>query len=138
MLGSIGVIAASLVMLITGWYRADPLVSAAIGLFILPRTWTLLKQVGHVLMEGTPAGLDLKSVQQAMEKLEGVKAVHDLHAWVLTSGVNVLTAHVTVEALEAGDRIRQELESLVKKQFGICHTTIQLEGERCTEQDMKI
>ncbi len=138
MLSSLGVIAASVIMLTTGWYLADPLISFGIGLFILPRTWSLLRQAVHILMEGTPAHINLKSVEEAMKRVKGVKAVHDLHVWTITSGVDTMSGHVTVEDLAQGDRILAELQSVLKEQFKIEHTTIQLEKERCEEKGMPI
>ena len=95
-LASLGVIAAGILMLTTRWVWADPLVSAGIGLFILPRTWTLLDQAVHILMEGTPYDVDIASLEQAVKRVENVGAVHDLHIWAITSGYNALSAHITV------------------------------------------
>ncbi len=138
MLGSLGTIAASVIMMTTGWYRVDPIIGAGIGLFILPRTWTLLKQVTHILMEGTPAHIELKTVEEAMKRVKGVKAVHDLHVWTITSGIDAMSAHITVEDTSQGDRILAELQYVLKDQFQIEHTTIQLEEERCEEKAMPI
>src|SRR5438105_4029909 len=82
--------------MLTGWTRADPLLSAAIAIFILPRTWTLLTEAVGVLLEGTPADVNLPAVREALQALPGVAAVHDLHVWTLTSGVNALSAHVVL------------------------------------------
>ena len=98
MLTSIGVIIAGLIMLTTGWYYADPLISAGIGLFILPRTWKLLREATGVLLEGTPADVDIDAVRRTITALPGVAAVHDLHAWTLTSGTNALSAHIVAGA----------------------------------------
>ncbi len=138
MLGSLGVIVASVIILMTGWQLADPLISAGIGLFILPRTWTLLNQTIHILLEGTPAGIDLESVQEGMKAVKGVKVVHDLHVWTITSGVDAMSGHVTVEDVNQGDRILAELQKMLKDKFGIQHTTIQLEAERCNEKECQI
>ena len=129
MLGSIGAIAASIIMLTTGWYRADPLISAGIGLFILPRTWKLLSEAVHVLMEGTPAGCDLRALEAAMRKAKGVLDVSDLHVWSITSGVNAMSAHVRVRDLSEGDRVLRDLRSALQDGFGIGHSTIELETE---------
>lgn len=133
MLGSIGVIAASLIMLTTRWYYADPLISAGIGLFILPRTWTLLNQAIHILLEGTPAHINLKELENSLKKVQGVKAIHDLHVWTITSGVDALSAHITIEDIAQNDKILSELQSLLESRFEIRHSTIQLEAEPCKE-----
>ena len=98
MLTSIGVIIAGVIMLTTGWYYADPIISAGIGLFILPRTWALLKESVGVLIEGTPSDVNIAKLRTSLSKIEGVKDVHDLHVWALTSGVNA-TIHKTSEFL---------------------------------------
>lgn len=96
MLASIGVIIAGIIMLTTGWYYADPLISAGIGLFILPRTWILLKDAVAVLLEGTPSDINIANVRDKLSKLEGVSEIHDVHVWSLTSGVNALSVHVVL------------------------------------------
>jgi cobalt-zinc-cadmium efflux system protein len=95
-LSSLGVIAASLIMMFTGWYYADPILSAAIGLFILPRTWGLLKDGINVLLEGVPKDIDMVSLREAIKGVKGVQDVHDLHVWALTSGMNALSAHIVL------------------------------------------
>ena len=129
-LGSIGVIVAGLIMFFTGWYYADPLFSVLIGLFILPRTWKLLTQAVNILLEGTPAHINVAAVEQAMLKVECVEKVHDLHVWTITSGIEALSAHVVIadkcDPKEA-DTILEHLAALLKEQFGIDHSTIQLE-----------
>ncbi len=96
MLTSVGMVAASVIMLTTGWYYADPLISAGIGLFILPRTWMLLRDAVGVLLEGTPADVNLTALRDAIKKVAGVADVHDLHVWSLTSGVNAMSVHVVL------------------------------------------
>lgn len=133
MLGSIGVIAASLIMLTTKWYYADPIISAGIGLFIVPRTWTLLNQAIHILLEGTPEHVDLKKLEDAMLRVKGVKTIHDLHVWTITSGVDSLSAHVIIEDANQSDRILKELQKIFEDDFKISHTTVQLEADACKE-----
>lgn len=133
MLGSLGVIAASVIMYTTGWYLADPIVSAGLGVFIVPRTWSLLRQAVHILMEGTPATIDLKLVEETIKQVEGVIAIHDLHVWTITSGVDAMSAHVTVKDTVKGDDILADLQGALKSQFGIDHVTIQLEVEHCSQ-----
>ncbi|MBI3803545.1 MAG: cation transporter [Nitrospirae bacterium] len=126
MLSSVGVILAALMILTTGWKLADPLISAGIGLFILPRTWSLLKQAVNVLLEAVPEHIDLSEVGRAMAAMEGVEEVHDLHVWTLTSGKYALSAHVTISKLQDWPAVQQSLEGLLSDQFQITHTTLQV------------
>ena len=126
-LSSASVIVAAAVILVTGWTTADALASAAIGLLILPRTFALLKQAVNVLLEGVPAHLDLAEIETALRGVPGVKRVHDLHVWTLTSGREAMSAHVEVEPGTRPDRILDELHVVLHARFGIDHTTIQVE-----------
>lgn len=128
-LGSLGVILAALIMLTTGWRLADPLVSTAIALFILTRTWSLLRRVVNVLLEGTPPHVDLREVAAAMTDVPGVQRVHDLHVWTLTSGKEAMSGHVVVDDLSAADKVIRALHDVLHGRFGIEHTTIQPESE---------
>jgi cobalt-zinc-cadmium efflux system protein len=135
-LGSVGVILAAIIMKTTGWYRADPIFGAAIGLFIIPRTIKMLKDTAHVLMEGTPSDISPEAVQQGILKLAGVVKVHDFHLWTLTSGVHSVTCHVCVEDPKQGIRIMTELRRMLKDQYGIAHATIQIEDQECRYGDL--
>ena len=128
-LSSVGVILAALIMLTTGWRLADPVIGAGIGLGIIPRTWGLLRQAVNVLLEGTPPHVNVAEVESAMAGVSGVRHVHDLHVWTLTSGKHAMSGHVLVEDLAAGNRILRDLHELLHERFGIEHTTIQLESE---------
>ena len=130
MLGSAGVIVAALAIRWTGWTWLDPAVAVGIGLWVLPRTWTLLKASTHILLEGTPADVDMKKLRERMEGTPGVAAVHDLHVWTLTSGRYVLTAHVVTNA-QATTTLLKTLSEELRTQFKIFHTTLQLEDESC-------
>ena len=132
-LGSIAVIVAAVIIQTTGFYLVDPLSSAAIGLFILPRTWGLMRKALHILMEGVPPHLDIRQIDLAMTTASGVRAVHDLHVWTLTSGKEAMSSHVVVDDLTAGDRILHDLHKLLHERFGIEHTTIQLESEQLVQ-----
>ncbi len=134
MLASAGVIASSLLIMFTGWRIVDPVMSAAIGLFILPRTWNLLNEAVHILLEGTPAHIDLGAVDEAIKKVAFVQAVHDLHIWTLASGVDAMSAHITITDSGESSKVLAELKRVLENQFGLCHTTIQLEAERCEEK----
>lgn len=127
MLTSIGVIVAAVIMLFTGRYWVDPLISAGIGLFILPRTWSLLREAVGVLLEGTPSSLNLETVRQALADIGGVESVHDLHAWSLTSGMNALSAHLVLGNEARHHEILSEAQTLLRQQFSITHATLQIE-----------
>ena len=129
LLGSLGVVVAGIIMLTTGWYRADPIFGAAIGLFIVPRTWKLLKDVIHILMEGAPSDVDLDKLNATMRSVPNVARVHDLHVWALTSGVNAMTAHVWTSDGADDSRVLRDMRRIAKEQFGIEHATIQIEKE---------
>lgn len=127
MLGSVGAIVAALVMLGMGWYLADPILSAGIGLLILWSSWRLLRESVEVLLEATPAHVNARDVQQALTNVDGVIGIHDLHIWTVTSGLISLSGHIEV----AGDRdwhdMLFELSTLLQEQFAIRHVTLQPE-----------
>lgn len=127
MLGSVGAIAAAVIMLLTGWYLADPLLSAGIGLLILWSSWRLLRESVDVLLEATPAGIDPAAVRGAMEGVGGVSGVHDLHIWTVTSGLIALSAHVDVDGARPWHEALLELTDRLREQFGIAHVTLQPE-----------
>ena len=129
MLGSLGVIVAALVVMFTGWRLADPIIGAGIGLFIVPRTWGLLRQAVHILMEGTPPEVDVSLVEAAIREVPGVRAVHDLHVWTLTSGLDSLSCHVVVDDMAEARATLVAVNDLVAKRFKITHTTIQVEDQ---------
>lgn len=133
-LSSLGVIVAALVVMGTGLTIADPVVSALIALFIVPRTWRLLKQAVNVLLEGTPSHLDLGEIEGAMLQVTGVRRVHDLHVWTLTSGREAMSAHVVVADVLESERLLEALHAVLHARFGIDHTTIQLDIERSVLQ----
>ncbi len=140
-LGSIGVIIAGIIMLTTGWYYADPLFSALIGLYILPRTWKLLKQAVDILLEGTPVHIDLEALKQMMLKMDDVVDVHDLHVWTITSGLVALTAHVVLaETCEASTStgVLEQITTRLKEQYHIEHTTLQIEHVNRSTKEMHI
>ncbi|PYN96472.1 MAG: cation transporter [Candidatus Rokuibacteriota bacterium] len=126
---SFGVLLAAVMVTFTGWTATDPLVSGAIALFIVPRTWRLLRQAVNILLEGTPAHLELATVETAMREVAGVRRVHDLHVWTLTSGREAMSAHVVVADPSDSERLLDELHAVLHARFGIDHTTIQLDRE---------
>ena len=137
MLGSVGVILGALAIRFTGWPVIDPIIAVLIGLWVLPRTWVLLRQAGHVLMQGVPAGVDLDAVRDAMQAQPGVAAVHDLHVWALGSREPILTAHLrVVEGTEAPDPVRAQVAEMLRTRFHIGHSTLQMEREHCGIEDL--
>ena len=132
---SLGVIAAGLIIWGTGWYYADPLFSAAIGLFILPRTWSLLREAVGILLEGTPSDVNLASLREAISNAAGVAGVHDLHVWSLTSGLNAMSAHVVRSSGASHDDVLRTVQALVTSDFSISHTTIQVEAAGHRERE---
>lgn len=140
MLGSLGVIAAALVVALTGWRLADPLIGAGIGLFIVPRTWSLLREAVHILMEGTPARVDLALLERELLGIPGVQAAHDLHVWTVTSGLDAMSGHLVVADPVDGTRVLRAARAVLKERFGIEHTTIQVEDAalRAAEPDSRV
>ena len=137
MLGSVAVIAAGVIIMTTGWQRADPIFGALIGALIVPRTWSLIKEAVHILMEGVPEGVVLEEVEAVMLSIEGVSTVHDLHVWTLTSGMNSLTAHICMVNPGDSDRTLAELSKVLAERFEIRHTTIQIEEQECGPTGVK-
>jgi len=137
LLGSVAVVGAGLLVLIFGWYIADPIIGAVIGIIILVSSARLLWKVLHVLMEGTPQHLDLHRLCQRLERVEGVSGVHDIHAWSITTGYDALSVHVTANPVAGQDRenLLRRLREIASQEFGIAHVTIQLEESQagCAE-----
>lgn len=126
-LGSVGAIAAAVMISSFGWAWADPVASALIGLLILRSTWELLKEAVHILMEGTPVHLNLQELYDSIRGVEGVTEVKDLHVWSLASGFEALSAHVVVPEIERSDAARGAIRAMLRKQYGIEHTTLEVE-----------
>jgi cobalt-zinc-cadmium efflux system protein len=125
--GSVGVAIAALVVLTTGWRQADPLAGMAIALLILASSWGILRDSVVILLESTPAGIDAREVGRRMAAAEGVVEVHDLHIWTITSGFPALSAHVLVGRGDDCHARRLELEQMLAQDFGLEHTTLQVE-----------
>ena len=127
LLGSVGVAVAAIVILTTGWVEADPVVSIVIGVLVLASAWSILRDSTEILLEATPRGLDLESLGRRLATAPGVVEVHDLHVWTITSGFPALSAHVLVRPGEDCHGRRRELERLLHDEFGIGHTTLQVD-----------
>ncbi|MFF9407672.1 cation diffusion facilitator family transporter [Streptomyces anandii] len=130
-LGSLAVMISAAVILLTGWQAADPVASLAIGVMIVPRTVRLLRETLDVLLEAAPRDVDMADVRAHILALDGVEDVHDLHAWTITSGLPVLSAHVVVssEVLSAigHEKLLHELQGCLGHHFDVEHCTFQLE-----------
>lgn len=136
-IGSVGAIVAGAIMLTTGWYLADPLISIFIGVLILFSSWSLVRDSLSVLMQTVPKGIRLEDVRRTIESVDGVSAVHDLHVWAVTSDLFTLSAHAVVS--NGGDfhEVLNGIEDTLKLQYNIEHITIQLETESREEKEFK-
>ncbi|WP_455360215.1 cation diffusion facilitator family transporter [Streptomyces sp. SYSU K21746] len=141
-LGSAAVLVSALIILTTGWLAADPIASLVIGLMIVPRTWKLLRETLNVLLEAAPKDVDMAEVRAHMLALPGVADVHDLHAWTITSGMPVLSAHVVVsqDALDSigHEKILHELQGCLGDHFDVGHCTFQLEPVGHAEHEARL
>jgi cobalt-zinc-cadmium efflux system protein len=139
LLASVAVIVTGATMARTGWYWLDPVTSAGVGALVLVRTVSLLKESGHVLLEGTPPGMDVGVLTREIEAISGVTEVHDLHVWTLTSGLNTATLHVRVEDDGEGRAALQAVQRVLRERAGVAHATIQVEwgrGARCETAEL--
>jgi len=127
--GSIGVITAALIMIFAGWPYADPLFAALIGLFILPRAWSLGHQALRVLVQAAPAGLDLDSIRRDLSAIPGVVDVHDLHVWTLTSDMEVATVHLMTRDQTDPHPVLDQGRSILRDRYHIAHATLQVEPD---------
>lgn len=134
MLGSLGVIFAALVIYFTGWAWVDAVVAALIGLWVLPRTWKLLKESLNILLEGVPVDIALDEIEQALLAVPGVREIHDLHVWALTSGKNSLTVHVVLAEGADEQTVLAAVTKTLAERFSMRHVTVQIEAAAC---DMK-
>ncbi|HTE85239.1 MAG TPA: cation diffusion facilitator family transporter [Dehalococcoidia bacterium] len=126
LVGAVAVIVAGIVILLTGWRIADPIVSIGIALFILPRAWRLLSSVVDVLLEAAPSGINLGELEPAMRAIAGVIALHELHVWTITSGFVAMSGHVEADGRPSSD-VLHDLQALLRTRFGIEHATLQVE-----------
>jgi len=128
-LGSIGVIVAAIVMTVTDWWWVDPIIGAAIGVFILPRAWQLGREALRVLVQAAPAGTDLAAIDAELRAIPGVVDVHDLHVWTLTSEMEVATAHVMVAAGTDAHAVLDEARAVLSERHHLPHATLQIEPD---------
>ncbi len=126
-LGSLGVVVAAIIILTTNFTLADPLVSIGLALFILPRTWSLLKKAVHILLEGVPASISYEEVKDTILQIKGVTGIFDLRIWSITSGMHALSAHVIIMDITKSQLILKEINAILENKYGIINTTIQIE-----------
>lgn len=135
MLGSVGVIVAAIVIRFTGWTWVDSIIAILIGLWVLPRTWILLKESINVLLEGVPEGIDLLKLKQSLHSVEGVVDIHDTHVWAITSDKINFTAHVLADPKFDWEVVSANIRRLLSTQYNISHTTLQYETHKCEENN---
>lgn len=134
-IGSVAVIVAAVVLQLTGWSYVDPIAGAAIGLFILPRTWRLTAQALRILVQAAPPDVDLQEMTRALLDLEGVVDVHDLHCWTLTSEMEVASAHLKVCPGADTAAILRSARAMLAESFSVDHATLQIEDETADCRD---
>jgi cobalt-zinc-cadmium efflux system protein len=137
LIGSVGVLISGAITLLTGWRYADPIIGVAIGLFVLPRTYTLARRALRILFQHAPQGLDVGAISAELTALPGVEDVHDLHVWTLTSGMEVASAHLTVKVAARQSDVLTEAQNLLATRYSIEHATLQIEAlegaQRCQQ-----
>lgn len=137
-LGSVGAIVAGLLMMLFNWYIADPIISVVVALLILKSAWGIIKSTVHILMEGTPITIDADRVKEVLLGISGVKDVHDLHIWTITSGLDSLSCHVLIEDSVSSQTVLQEAVRRIEQEFQIQHTTIQVEKSHLQHAELKV
>ena len=138
LLGSLGVIVAGIVLITTGWQYADPIIGAAIGLFILPRAWALGREALRILLEIAPKELDVGAVERGLVGVPGVASVHDLHVWTLTPGMLAATGHLTIEDGADLERVLTAARTVLEDDYEIHHTTLQCEPVGFAEPEKEV
>lgn len=134
-LGSLGVIIAGLGIVLTDWNELDPIIGLLISVLILISSWRLIREPVEVLLERAPEGMDVEAVGMAIARVPGVREVHDLHIWSITSGFPALAAHVTVDATCVVDDTRRAIETMLNDEFNLEHTTLQVTAEQLLQLD---
>ncbi|WP_084494868.1 cation diffusion facilitator family transporter [Alkanindiges illinoisensis] len=129
-LGSLGVIVGALIIMFTGWLWVDSMIAVAIGFWVLPRTWVLLRDSLNILLEGVPANVSLDKISADLKQLDGVAEVHDLHVWALTSGKSSLTAHLVVPSADI-QQVLENARQLLAQRHQLHHITLQCERISC-------
>ena len=134
-ISSVGVLAAGVIILVTGWTTADPIISIVIGLLILRGAVALVLESSDILLEAVPKHLDVARISNAVSRIKGVRDIHDVHLWTITSGMYALSCHVLIEdqMVSNSTQIVEEINQTLSREFGIGHSTLQLECEVCKD-----
>jgi cobalt-zinc-cadmium efflux system protein len=134
--GSLIIIVSAVVIALTGFLEIDPLLGMAFGVVLFWASWSIIRSALRILLQSTPEDLDLDAAMAAIEGIDGVLDVHHVHAWSLTSGRNVFSAHIRVDSLAAdGERVLREASDLLKRHFGVYFSTLQVEDERVAAEE---
>lgn len=133
--GSLIIIVTALVIEFTGFLQIDPLLGMAFGLLLFWASWSIIREAFHILLDNVPKDLDLEQVREAIERVPGVEGVHHMHAWSLTSGKNILSAHVLVSDYRQGEQILRQIQELLKSRFQIYFSTVQIETSICPSEE---
>lgn len=128
-LGSVGAIAAGVVIYYFGWYVADPVISVVVALLILRSAWSVINDAVHILLEGTPPTVDWTEVKDSLAGISGVKDIHDLHIWTITSGKDSISCHLVIEDKVDPQLVLQQAVCILRDKFKIEHSTIQVEAK---------
>jgi cobalt-zinc-cadmium efflux system protein len=128
-----GVIVGGLLILYTGWYLVDPIISIFIGMLILRGAYALVMESVDILLEATPKDINVEKMLDDLRKIEGIKEIHHLHLWTITSGIYSMSVHVLIEDLltSKSAQILNEIDKLLRDKYNIEHTTVQFESESC-------
>jgi cobalt-zinc-cadmium efflux system protein len=132
-LSTLGTLVAGVLIMLTGWYALDPLVSVFIGLLIVWNAWLIIRESVEILLEGTPRDIDVAAMVTDIKQVAGVRGVHDLHVWSITQNMRALSAHVLVddESISVGAGIQRGINTVLQQRYNIAHATLQLECVGC-------
>jgi len=137
-LASTGVILGGTIILLTGLFVVDPIISIAIGLIIVLAAWSILRDGLRVLLEATPRGIDIRKIVNSLNQISGVRDVHDLHVWSITPQLHAMSCHVLIDDLTTSEaaNIREQIKEVLSQQYNIEHTTLEMECDQCSANDI--